>query len=132
MAIDTTKKAPGNAANTGAPGPTPAPTHVERNFHGDQPYGNNRYGGPSSDTPGKRTTSGFEASKPGPVLDQVMGQGLRSDDASPINGQIRKLSDQNVPNHPAMSRRGPADGSPGATVPNKLGINEAQPVRKPV
>ena len=132
MAKQVDVPAKGNAKNTGSPGPSPAPVHQTFGGKGDQPIGNNRYGGASSDPPGQNTTSGFEAMKdPTGVLDTVQAKGLRPDDASPINGQLRAIGDTNVPAHPGMAKRGIADGSPGETIPNAVGLTEAQPVRKP-
>lgn len=129
--VDTPAK--GDAKNTGSPGPTPAPVHQTFGGKGDQPIGNNRYGGPSStDAPGQNIVSGFEAMKdPTGVLDTVQAKGLRPDDASPINGQIRKIAAGAASTHPGMSRRGVADGSPGGSVPAAVGLVEAQPVRQP-
>ena len=124
-----TAPAKGNAKSGSTPALTPAPIHQTFGGKGDQPYGNDRYGGASSDPPGTNTTSGFLPRDP--VLEKVIAQGLRPDDDSLVSGQIRKIGDNNVPAHAGMSRRNVADGSPGSTVPNKLGLVEAQPVRKP-
>lgn len=108
--------APGNAANTGAPGPTPAPTVKEKTF-GRTNYGANAFDGPSSITPGKSVTSPLaddlrRASNDGEfVLDTVIARGTRMD--SP-DFQMRSISDAGYP--PAHGMKNPT--APGITVPN--------------
>src|ERR1035437_4885093 len=58
-------------------------------------YGQNGFHGPSSDTPGIRTTSGF--------LPQTVIP-ARASDGTP-DWQTRKLADGNVPIHPGMTDR---------------------------
>jgi hypothetical protein len=70
----------------------------------------------------------MKATPDDPVLEKIISQGLRADDASPIKGQIRSLSDRNVPDHPQMSSnraRQPSSGNreliPGALTSNTKG-----------
>ena len=128
-----TAPAKGNAKSGSTPALTPAPIHQTFGGKGDQPYGNNRFGQASSDPPGQNTTSGFEAMRdPSGVIDTVQAKGLRPDDDSLVSGQIRKIAAAGaIPAHPGMAKRGIADGSPGGSVPNAVGLVEAQPVRKP-
>ena len=128
MAISTTK-ARGNAKATGTP-KTPAPTNFER--EASTGYGNNIYPGRAVLDPGQQHVNDLLAPSD-EVRNQVIAKGLntKGDVSNPVNFQIRKLTDANVPIHSAMSKRGPADGSPGATVPAKNGVVQEEPVRQP-
>jgi hypothetical protein len=57
------------------------PTFASQEKPSKAGFGQNGFRGSSSDVPGENTTSGFEASKPGPVLEQIKsgnGRGLRN------------------------------------------------------
>lgn len=133
MAIQVQKPAPGNAPNTGSPGPTPAP-HAEFDRTAGQQYGENQFpgfqpkGGASSLNPGQKHTNDYLAPSD-EVRDTIIARGLNTkDDASTANFQIRKLSDKTVPTHSAMASRAANSGSPGGTVPSKLGITQEAPL----
>jgi len=86
--------APG-ATKTGMP-KSKAPKSLRNTGAGDQPYGSNRFGGASSDVPGENTVSGFEASKPGPVLAKVQVGGLKTTTSPILNDQLRDIGAKNV------------------------------------
>jgi hypothetical protein len=102
-------------------------------------YGQNGFGGPSSDVPGKRTQSALarefdRVADADGALSLVQSRGLntKSDFANPINNQLRTIGDKNVPTHPAQAKRGPASGSPGGDVPGAVDKNATEnPVRQP-
>jgi hypothetical protein len=132
MAVQTANglnKAPGDTPAT--PEKTPAPTAdaARSSSWGRSGYGSNAEAAPSSIPPGTRLDyPGMKATPDDPVLEQIISQGLRADDASPIKGQIRSLSDRNVPDHPQMTSnraRQPSSGNreliPGAITPTKGG-----------
>ncbi len=108
-----TKPAAGNAKNTGAPGPTPAPLSeaslalAKDRSMGRENYGSNAYDGKVYADPGKTTTSPLAdelktfAQTDG-ELDRVIAKGTARQDES-ITGQLRKIADGNVPNHPHMN-----------------------------
>jgi len=127
--------APGDAAKTGMQ-KTPAPSadmERETSWGRTNGPGSNGYDGRVVLDPGQRHVND-DLAPSDPVRDAITSRprgALNADPNSAINGQIRKLSGQNVPDHPFMSRRGPADGSPGATVPAKLGVVQEEPVRQP-
>jgi hypothetical protein len=136
-----TVNATGNAPNTGAPGPTPAPT---RPLAPDlisrirDPQEGARYGqnsgaeNPSSIDPGQQLLSPLAANLKSSVhddaIDRVIAEGTaRQDDF--ITGQLRAISDKNVPNHPAMKSPNRAGGTYDFdSLPAKLGTSaEADP-----
>jgi hypothetical protein len=80
MAIDTTK-AQGNAPNTGAPGPTPAPTRPAAptlaTKQAATSYGQSGASFPSSVEPGAKVTSqlGLNIDRSGPAMDEILQRG---------------------------------------------------------
>ncbi len=63
------------------------------------------------------------------VLDHVIAHGTKLDDE--ITSQLRNIEPNNVPDHPAMTRRGPGDGSPGGIVPATTGARSAPLIQNP-
>ena len=121
MSIDT--KAPGPQKPTGMPKTPPPKANFERDLNSS--YGNNQYPGRVVLDPGQKRTNDY-LNPSDEVRDKVINQGLKPDDASPISGQIRKLSGKNVPD--AFGMKSPDSKS---TIPDRLGDSNAQPVRKP-
>jgi hypothetical protein len=93
MAYNLNKKAPGDAKNTGSPGPSPAPT--KETAFGRENYGANAYGGPSSIEPGSKSSSPMaDALKAGQddgqsVLDHVIANGAKisSSQTRPVSNE---------------------------------------------
>jgi hypothetical protein len=133
--------APGDAPNTGAPGPTPAPTRPAAPDVISRPrqatpagYGMNSDAGPVSLAPGVTRQSpladNLRASVDDDgVLDHVQQFGTARRDDS-ITGQLRKIADGNVPTSYGMKDAN-TGGAPRGTIPSTLGATNAQPVRKP-
>ena len=118
----------GNPTGHPSANKTPAPvfdeTARDKTF-GRENYGSNAYGGPSSLEPGQcQKMSGIDAQNPDPILDLVQKQGLARDD-KPADRQLRDIGSKNVGPAHGHSRRGVSDGSPGSTVPDKLGTSVA-------
>lgn len=85
--------------------------------------GANAYSGPSSMPPGTRADPpAISAQAPvDQVLEGLIRGGVKALDAGD-DWQTRPVSnDQTVPTAHGLSKRGPADGSPGATIPEKIG-----------
>lgn len=132
--------AKGNGPNTGAPGPTPAPTRpaapdvISAPRHATAAgYGMNSDAGPVSLAPGQQRRSPLAENLKASVdddgcLDRVIREGTARVDNS-ITGQLRSIADKNVPAHPHM-RPANAGGAPMGTIPNKIGANINGPVRK--
>jgi hypothetical protein len=120
---------------------TPAPDEVTnpRSPTG-QGYGmNGPHNNASSVAPGQRVISplgqNLETSvDDGGALDRVIREGTARVDDS-IGGQLRKIADGNVPDHPAMasarSRQPTYPGPKAATLPAATAKSDAQPGRKP-
>jgi len=133
--------AKGDGPNTASPGPTPAPTRPIAPDVISAPrkataagYGMNSDNGPVSLAPGTTRQSpladNLRASVDDDgVLDRVQREGTARQDDS-VTGQLRKIADGNVPNHPHMK---PANsgGAPCGTIPAKIGASSAQPIRRP-
>jgi hypothetical protein len=116
MAYQVKTTAKGDAANTGAPGPTPAPkakpqppdqiskVRAPTNAGG---YGLNGFVGRSSLNPGEQLLSPMAeslkaASDDGEsVLDTVVAKGTARQDTS-ITSQLRTIAAGNVPDHSSM------------------------------
>jgi len=134
--------AKGNAPDTGSPGPTPPPTRPVapdlvsriRAPQGGAGYGQNSSEfNPSSIDPSKQLRSplgeNLKASVTDEAIDRVIKEGTARRDDS-ITGQLRKIADGNVADHPAMKSPNMKAGTYG-TLPQKLGATVEQPVRKP-
>jgi hypothetical protein len=143
--------APGDAAATGMP-KSVAPDVISAPRAAKSGYGMNSYAGPSSLTPMDDSNKGVsllaanmkEAGERGsdPVLDAIVKAGtaamdvtLTGDAVMAADGaagtQIRKIAAGNVPDAHGMKSRQAGDGSPGGTIPSKIGASSAQPIRKP-
>jgi len=153
-AVETT--ATGNASDTGTPKSLPPVKRVAANLDfggkGDQGYGRNRYGGPSSLSPGQTTESALAtdlrttaAAGGDDVLGTVQKFGaaamrspLPGDDVEDVRGtpatQVRDVGNKNVPDHPAMasarSRQATYPG-PKETIPGAVVSDASAPVRSP-
>ncbi len=141
MAISTTRPdasaptvgAKGNSGDTAGPVKTPAPNNMGRTANTG--YGNNQSSQASSLKPSERMAiqGGTLAQNEDAVLKTVIARGAGRDD-SVENEQTRTMKDTTpgVPIHPAMAVRGPSSGSPGGTIPPRLGMNNSvAPIRKP-
>jgi hypothetical protein len=149
--VETT--ATGNAKDTGVPVSQPPVKRVAAKLDfggkGDQGYGSNRYGGPSSLNPGQtmesplatdlRTTA---AAGGDDVLETVQKFGaaamrspLPGDEVENVKGlpasQLRDVSNNGYPPAYGMAKRGADQGSPGGTVPATIGATSAPVARKP-
>jgi hypothetical protein len=132
-------------ASTGAPGETPAP--VKQYDRTGWPRvvdpattrpssGQNQYGGASVIAPGERSSPNFLAQPFDPVLEKLIADGVTDDgtgrpSVAHGNDQLRALAAKNVPDHVGAQRRDVSSGSPGGTVPDKLGTSEYAPNKKP-
>jgi hypothetical protein len=129
--------ADGNGPNTGAPGPTPAPTKkvapdvisAPRNAT-PEGYGMSPGHNPSSIAPGEQLLSPMaevlkEASDDGEgALDRVIGEGTaRRDNA--ISDQLRDIAPGNVPDAHGMKRQNDMNALKGASLPTKNGATAA-------
>jgi hypothetical protein len=139
MAIQVKTSAKGNAPNTGAPGPTPAPDEVSQVRSPTRAgYGMNGYAGPSSLNPSKAQMSPLAANLKASIdddgaLDRVIRDGTARVD-SEITSQLRDIADKNVPDAHSMTSarsRQPTYPGPKESVPLKIGATNAPPVRKP-
>lgn len=143
MAIKVDEAARGNAPATGMP-KTPAPTKrttlagpdvISQEKSSGGTYGQNHYTGASSTNPGQRVQSdmGNAIAVDDPVLDAMIAGGARNLHGANDWQERAVNANSSVPLHPAMSKRGPADGSPGGTVPSKTGASvfDANSIRKP-
>jgi hypothetical protein len=94
--------------NTAGPGPTPAPSDELSGRHSNANYGENqarpdgRKQCGSSLNPGQKHTNDY-LNPSDAVRDQIINQGLRSDDAAPINTQLRDIGKGNVPDAVGMA-----------------------------
>lgn len=136
--------AKGDAPNTGAPGPTPAPTRTYKNpvlTERQEPTG---YGikdlGPSSTDPGLSRTSPLAdelkrvaaEGDGGDVLADIIQRGTARDVTSDLGGspQTRPVSDEGCAPSYGMKLPNMKAGSYG-TLPAKLGAPAVNPARKP-
>lgn len=106
-------------------------------------YGQNAYGGASSDTPKERTRAGLTVNRDGddPVLETIKAHGSAAmrggppgDSVETVRGtpatQIRDIGNGNVPDHPAMASnrsRQPSYPGPNSNVPAGLADDEGEP-----
>jgi hypothetical protein len=119
----------------GSENKTPAPTGAVTTPDQARSTSWGRSGGAAGDNPGKQGYGGASSvnsgEKSGPatvnpqagtdrVLDALISGGVAALDKGD-DWQTRKLDDQASPVHPAMAKRGIADGSPGSQVPAKNG-----------
>jgi hypothetical protein len=132
-------KGAGEGPNTGAPGPTPAPTRPALHDLISAPRGPGAIAGygqsggannPSSIPPGTRVVSPLAANLESSIDDDgvqtaVIANGTARNSAR-VTNQLRDIASRNVPDHPRMS--GP---SKGGTVPATIGTTSAPVVRKP-
>jgi hypothetical protein len=85
-------------------------------------YGRNAYAGPSSvgvkDSADMTDQRNLATPTNDPVLDLLKsgGFGDRSESGTPIADLERKIDTTGYPTHPAMSKRGVDDGSPGGKI----------------
>ncbi len=140
MAVNTANNlAPAKGAsdpNAGAVA-TPAPTAEDRR---STSFGRGRYGanataqGPSVD-PGKTVTTGLDVGGNDDVMKIIQRQGLRSDSASPIGDQLRKIGDRNVPDAVGMasarSRQASSHSASASKVPDRTGQQVERDAPKP-
>jgi hypothetical protein len=129
--------APGDAPATGMP-KSVAPDVISAPRAAHSGYGQNSYAGPASLTPMDDSNKGVSplaanmkaASERGSdsVLDGIVKDGT----ARPApDWQTRTVDDKGCAPSYGMKLR-PADGgSPGGTIPAKIGASSAQPIRKP-
>lgn len=130
-------------------GPTPAPTKpyvnptlAPRDFHGG--YGQNNDTTPSSIAPGRAVSAPLAdeirrvnaQGDGGDLLGRIIERGTSRGAATDVelqSPQTRTVDATPYPAHPAMAKRGPDSGSPGGTVPSKLGASAFDPasIRKP-
>lgn len=139
MAITVKRAAVGDAADTGTPR-TPSPKFVagpvlrEKDPGGE--LGQNHYVGPSSAPVDAQPQSPMAKSLAAAqddgdsVLSAIQKGGVR---ALGNDWQTRPVDpNANVPVHPAMQKRAANSGSPGSTIPSKIGAPTAVPMaRKP-
>ena len=133
-----TKSAPGDAPNTGAPGPTPPPsrpappdevTELRHPANLRSGYGLNGYSGPSSIPPGQQKLSplaeNLKASSEAPdglTLDHIIQHGTARDTSVDLQStQTRKIDATPSKSSFGLTRRGIDSGSPGGTVPARTG-----------
>lgn len=133
------QKARGNARNTGAPGPTPAPTkkdltaeQARSTSYGRENYGANGYDGPASVAPGKTITSplGDSLVAGDDVLKAVIAKGTRTESLAPFDSVQDKpgvVSAKPLPTTHGMHDRS-KDGN--KTIPGTLVSDQQDPVRK--
>lgn len=140
-----TEAAKGDARNNGAPGPTPAPVkkYVEP-LPGEKDevtgYGAARNFGPSSVEPGHTQTSSLAdelkrmnaLSDAGDHLQDVINHGTARNTAVDI-GQETGSQLRNVSAEPYPAAHGMRDRNANpVTIPDKTGMVESNPVRKPI
>jgi len=129
-----TKPAPGDAPNTGAPGPTPPPVDVVRSrSFGRENYGSNAYDGRVVTDPGERVSSpladALEAKQHGDsgalTLEHIRQHGTARDSSVDLaSSQTRPYtSEQKVASVHGQTRRNSDAGSPGGTVPSATGAS---------
>jgi hypothetical protein len=122
-----TKPAPGDAPNTGAPGPTPPPVEVERSrSFGRENYGSNAYDGRVVTDPGQRVTSpladALEAKQHGGAegaltLEHIRQHGTARDSTIDLaSAQTRDVSKEPYPSAHGMKPR-----TAGPVIPSKMG-----------
>lgn len=138
------KPAQGNAKNTGAPGPTPAPvkyvnpTLNEKDFKPG--YGTNHFTGASSVAPGQTAESDLARDlrskaaqgDAGDLLGRIASRGTTRGNAAAVelqSPQTRDVDDSPYPTAHGMRNR----SGEGAKVPDKLGqaVFDPNSVRKP-
>jgi hypothetical protein len=140
MAQQLKQPAKGNGANTGSPGPTPAPRapFVNPNLAltrvSNPGYGSNNDPSPASVAPGKKlsTKLGDELrnyAQTDGELDRIINEGTARREGS-VTGQLRDIAAKNVASHPFMKSPNRPAGS-FDTLPQKIGASAGQPVRKP-
>jgi hypothetical protein len=119
MALKKFGPAKGNAKNTGAPGPTPAPTtdalvsltKAKDTAWGRGTYGGNAYNGPVSLAPGEKLSA--------PLGDAIADPGLAAIAAG--HGDTGAPQTRDVSSQPYPTAFGMKGASKGATVPTKTG-----------
>ncbi len=137
------KPAPGDAPNTGAPGPTPAPVKyvnpplAERDF--TPGYGTNHAPGSSSLTPGEKATSALADNlkakaaegDAGDLLQTIIERGTSRGSAAQV--ELQSPQTREVDKSPYPATFGMKGASAGPKVPSKLGQSVFDPtqVRKP-
>jgi hypothetical protein len=126
--------AKGNAPNTGAPGPTPAPTRPSAPDVISAPrkgtaagYGMNSDAGPVAIAPGATRQSPLADNLRASVDDDgVLDRVQRDGTARPApDWQTRTVSDKGNPAAHGMASRQSNSGSPGGTIPAKIGASSA-------
>lgn len=132
--------AKGNAPGGGpikTPGPTrpAAPDVISQARLGGDGYGQNSgRNNPSSVPPGQQRLSPLAANLKASVdddgvLDHIIASGTARQDTT-VTGQLRSISDKNVPVHPHMKDANVA-GAPRGSVPSSIGASSGKPVRQP-
>lgn len=132
-----------NAANTGAPGATPAPTKRVVPQAPDQvtfvrkpsPNGAGQNGPQAvSLNPGQSSISPLGANMKASVdddgvLDHIIQHGTARN-SDEVTSQLRSIASRNVPNHPFM-RDANSGGAPSGKVPSTTQASNGKPVRQP-
>ena len=129
-----TKPAAGDARNTGAPGPTPAPVREydpreKDRTMGRESYGSNAWSGASSLTPNQKASSPLaDALKAknaegdgGDLLQHIIEKGVARNNDDLISSQLRTVSKDQYPTTFGLAKRGSDSGSPGGVVPSATG-----------
>jgi hypothetical protein len=135
-----TQPAKGNAANTGAPGPTPAPVTsvslalARDKSWGRESYGAGGYGGRVVADPGQTVTSPLADAIRKAQADEadVLSAAIKGGTPASIADQLRTVSAKPYPpTHGAKSNQDASKVYGKASLPASTTDGEKEPVRKP-
>lgn len=129
-------KVRGNGPNTGMPKSSPPDQVTNIRAPGGQGYAEDGPANPSSVEPGKRVLSPLAANLESSVDDDGVLQTILSRprgtlDQGEGDWQTRKIDDSGYAPAYGMKSRTSGDGSPGGTIPAKIGASGKQAVPKP-
>ncbi len=139
MAVQTAdglNKAAGKVDPNSGPNITPSPDQARSTSFGRSNYGSNAYDGMRvTKRPGENVTAGLKVNADDSVMQSILEKGLRSDDAAPINTQLRDIGKNAPADHPsfasARERQASTHSASAAKVPGAISKGPSGGAGKP-